>query len=148
MLTPVPAARRALPSVDRLLSSSAVVPLITRFGRAFTTDTIRDLLQAQREKLAQNAAAFAFDEEHFIKACDVELNRRTQPSLRPVFNLTGTVLHTNLGRALMPQSVADAVMTAMTRPVNGISWDATPSPLPIGAKQSSVMLHWSRRARA
>ena len=118
MLTPAPAARRALPSVERLLTSSAVAPLIARFGRALTTDTIRALLQAQRDKLAQNAAAFAFDENHFIARCATELDQRTQPSLRPVFNLTGTVLHTNLGRALMPQSVADAVMTAMTRPVN------------------------------
>ncbi|HTD90382.1 MAG TPA: L-seryl-tRNA(Sec) selenium transferase, partial [Burkholderiales bacterium] len=118
MLTPTPAARRALPSVDRLLSSSAVTPLIARFGRALTTETIRDLLQTQREKLAHNADAFDFDEARFIQACDAELHKRMQPSLRPVFNLTGTVLHTNLGRALMPQSVADAVMTAMTRPVN------------------------------
>jgi L-seryl-tRNA(Ser) seleniumtransferase len=118
MVNPDPAARRALPSVDRLLSSSAVVPLIARFGRALTTETIRDLLQSQREKLTQNTAAFDFDETHFVEACGAELTRRTQPSLRPVFNLTGTVLHTNLGRALMPQSVADAVMTAMTRPVN------------------------------
>ena len=118
MLTPAPAARRALPSVDRLLTGSTVAPLIARFGRALTTDTIRDLLQMQREKLAQNAAAFEFDENLFIANCDAELTQRTQPSLRPVFNLTGTVLHTNLGRALMPQSVADAVMTAMTRPVN------------------------------
>ena len=118
MVNPHPAARRALPSVDRLLSSSAVVTLIARFGRALTTSTIRDLLQAQREKLAQNAAAFEFDEARFITDCEASLAKQTQPSLRPVFNLTGTVLHTNLGRALMPQSVADAVMVAMTRPVN------------------------------
>jgi L-seryl-tRNA(Ser) seleniumtransferase len=118
MVNPDPAARRALPSVDRLLSSSAVAALIARFGRALTTDTIRDLLQAQREKLAQNASEFEFDEARFIAHCETSLAKQTQPSLRPVFNLTGTVLHTNLGRALMPQSVADAVMTAMTRPVN------------------------------
>ncbi len=118
MVNPHPAARRALPSVDRLLSSSAVVTLIARFGRALTTSTMRDLLQAQREKLAQNAAAFEFDEARFITDCEASLAKQTQPSLRPVFNLTGTVLHTNLGRALMPQSVADAVMVAMTRPVN------------------------------
>jgi L-seryl-tRNA(Ser) seleniumtransferase len=118
MLTPAPAARRALPSVDRLLTSGAVAPLIAHFGRALTTDTIRDLLQTQREKLVKNAAAFEFDEDNFIAHCGTELTQRTRPSLRPVFNLTGTVLHTNLGRALMPQSVADAVMTAMTRPVN------------------------------
>jgi L-seryl-tRNA(Ser) seleniumtransferase len=118
MVTPQPAARRALPSVDRLLSSSAVAPLLARFGRALTTDTIRELLQAQREQLAQNTGAYDFDEARFVTACDVELTQQTQPSLRAVFNLTGTVLHTNLGRALMPQAVADAVMVAMTRPVN------------------------------
>lgn len=118
MVNPDPAARRALPSVDRLLTSGSVAPLIARFGRALTTDTIRELLQAQRERLAQNAGAFEFEEAGFMVACETSLAKQTQPSLRPVFNLTGTVLHTNLGRALMPQSVADAVMIAMTRPVN------------------------------
>ncbi len=118
MVNPDPAARRALPSVDRLLSSSAVGALVSRYGRALTTDAIRELLQAQREQLAHDAGTFEFDEPRFIAACNTELAQQTQPSLRPVFNLTGTVLHTNLGRALMPQSVADAVMTAMTRPVN------------------------------
>ncbi len=118
MVNPNPAARRALPSVDRLLTSSAVALVVARYGRALTTDTIRELLQVQREKLAQNAGTFTFDEAGFIAACDASLAKQTQPSLRPVFNLSGTVLHTNLGRAQMPQSVADAVMTAMTRPVN------------------------------
>jgi len=118
VVNPDPAARRALPSVDRLLTGSVAAPLIAQYGRALTTETIRDLLQLQRDRLAQNAAAFEFDDDQFMAACGSELARRTHPSLRPVFNLTGTVLHTNLGRALMPQSVADAVMTAMMRPVN------------------------------
>ncbi len=118
MVNPDPAARRALPSVDRLLSSGPVAALVSQFGRAMTTDTIRTLLQGQREKLAQNAGAFEFDEAHFIADCKTSLEKQTRPSLRPVFNLSGTVLHTNLGRAVMPQSVADAVMIAMTRPVN------------------------------
>jgi len=118
MVNPDPAARRALPSVDRLLTSNGAAALVSRFGRALTTEAIRDQLQAQREQLVQGAGTVEFDENRFLAACEAELARRTQPSLRPVFNLTGTVLHTNLGRALMPQSVADAVMTAMTRPVN------------------------------
>ena len=40
MVNPDPAARRALPSVDRLLTSNAVAPLIARFGRALTTEKI------------------------------------------------------------------------------------------------------------
>ena len=118
MVNPDQAARRALPSVDRLLSSAPVTALIAQYGRMLTVDVIRDLLQAQRDKLAQGHNTFEFDEDRFLAACRDEVAKRNAPSLRPVFNLTGTVLHTNLGRALMPQSVADAVMVAMTRPVN------------------------------
>lgn len=117
MVTSVETARRALPSVDRLLAGGAVAALVKKHGRMMTVEVIRDLLQAQRDKLAQGNAA-EFDDRAFVAACTQELQLRTQPSLRPVINLSGTVLHTNLGRALMPQSVADAVMTAMTRPVN------------------------------
>ena len=120
MLKPAQGARRALPSVDRLLTSDAVGALVARYGRPLVTDVVRDLLETHRRALAGPAAAsaVAFDERGFVDACSALLHERTRPSLRPVFNLTGTVLHTNLGRALMPAAAAEAVVQAMTRPVN------------------------------
>ena len=117
MLSTGPAARRALPSIDRLLSDSRVEALVSRYGRPYVVETLRALLDVQRNALS-DAASGGFDQVAFLEACEHRLVRETAPSLRPVYNLTGTVLHTNLGRALMPERVARAVMEAMTRPVN------------------------------
>src|SRR6185503_5710638 len=83
-------------------------------------DTARTLLSELRGALGSDrpAAGPAFDEDRFVGDCAARLARDAQPSLKPVFNLTGTVLHTNLGRAVMPRSAADAVVQAMTQPVN------------------------------
>ncbi|HEU0289631.1 MAG TPA: L-seryl-tRNA(Sec) selenium transferase, partial [Burkholderiales bacterium] len=116
MLNPAASARRAIPSLDRLLQFEAVADLVARYGRPLVAETARAELAALRAVLSRSDAAF--DENGFVRACAARLERETQPSLKPVFNLTGTVLHTNLGRALMPQEAARAVARAMTRPVN------------------------------
>ncbi len=116
MLNPAASARRAIPSLDRLLQLEAVANLVARYGRPLVADTARAELARLRTALSRSNAAF--DEAGFVRACAEHLARETQPSLKPVFNLTGTVLHTNLGRALMPQEAAQAVARAMTRPVN------------------------------
>ena len=119
MLNPAQAARRALPSVDRLLKHQAVGDLIARYGRPLVVETVRLLLNEQRAAIpSPHADQTSFDEAAFITACTAQLATQTQSSLRRVFNLTGTVLHTNLGRALMPKSAADAVAEAMTHAVN------------------------------
>ena len=120
MLNPSTApARRALPSVDRLLNDVRVGDLVARYGRPLVVETLRVLLERERAKLGEGAPrASPFDEGLFIECCAHTLASQTARSLKPVFNLTGTVLHTNLGRALMPQSAAEAVMEAMTRAVN------------------------------
>ncbi|MCJ2074601.1 L-seryl-tRNA(Sec) selenium transferase [Methylobacterium sp. E-016] len=97
------------PSVERLLGDEASVALVERFGRTALRDAIRDDLAAIR------AGGDGVPEAAEILArVGHALARQASPSLRPVFNLTGTVLHTNLGRALLPPEAAAAVSAVMT----------------------------------
>jgi L-seryl-tRNA(Ser) seleniumtransferase len=120
MLNPAAAARRAIPSLDRLLQLEVIAELTARYGRSLVTEAARAELASLRATLGRRTGnpQAGFDEARFVEACAERLARETRPSLRPVFNLTGTVLHTNLGRAVMPQEAAQAVARAMTRPVN------------------------------
>ncbi|MBM3356667.1 MAG: L-seryl-tRNA(Sec) selenium transferase [Betaproteobacteria bacterium] len=119
MLNTAPAARRAIPSLDKLLRLEGIQSLIARHGRALVTAAARGELAALRATLSHGSAVQgAFDEAAFVARCAERVEREIAPSLRPVFNLTGTVLHTNLGRAPMPEYAARAVARAMTRPVN------------------------------
>lgn len=91
--------RSRLPSVDRLARHADLQEAIARYGRDVVIESIRAVLHSLRmappaqplpdEALALQAAAHAA--------------QWMQPSLRPVLNLTGTVLHTNLGRAPLPR---------------------------------------------
>src|SRR5690349_9813440 len=101
MLNPAASARRAIPSLDRLLKLAAVEEPIGSHGRPLVTEIARDELARLRAALARSPGDF--DEAAFVRACAARLERELQPSLKPVFNLTGTVLHTNLGRAVMPE---------------------------------------------
>src|SRR6185436_17876620 len=105
-------------ALDRLLKLPAIDALVARYGRASVTDTARALLAEIRGTLGAQEPAATFDEDRFAGDCAARLARDAQPSLKPVINLTGTVLHTNLGRAIMPEVAARAVAQAMTRPVN------------------------------
>jgi L-seryl-tRNA(Ser) seleniumtransferase len=116
MLNSAASARRAIPSLDRLLQLAEVAVLVSRYGRPLVAETARAELATLRAALARSGAAF--DEPGFVRACAERLEREAQPSLKTVFNLTGTVLHTNLGRAVMPVEAAEAAARAMTRPVN------------------------------
>jgi len=100
-----------LPSVDRLLKADAVAPLIEAFGRAETTAAIRTTLAGIRKNLAASGGEPP-EEAAILETVSATLTRNAAPSLRPVFNLTGTVLHTNLGRASLPEEAIEAVAAA------------------------------------
>jgi L-seryl-tRNA(Ser) seleniumtransferase len=97
------------PSLDKLLDSAALRALVQCHGREPVLATARQALDAWRHQVP----AQPFDPGAFEATCAVELERQARPALRPVFNLTGTVLHTNLGRAVMAPEAIEAVVAVM-----------------------------------
>jgi L-seryl-tRNA(Ser) seleniumtransferase len=111
-----PMNKSCLPSVDRLVCHPRAQSLIERYGRTATVAAIRDRISAARQNL--EAQTVTPDDASLVAQAGQSLERLFAPSLRPVFNLTGTVLHTNLGRALLPREVADAVASVLTGATN------------------------------
>ncbi len=119
MNTVARAGRASLPSVDRLLASAQGRSLTQRYGRTLTTEGARVVLARHRQRLAAMPPhARAPEEAVLIRDLATHIEEITGSSLKAVFNLTGTVLHTNLGRALYPQAAVAAATVAMKRPVN------------------------------
>lgn len=108
-----------IPSVDRLLNSAAFEPVLARYGRTRVVAGLRVYLDSLRQAaLAGNLDASLVSEVAIGAHIELMLEVGATPTLRAVFNLTGTVLHTNLGRAVLPDSAITAVMQAMRAPVN------------------------------
>ncbi|MDZ7685575.1 MAG: hypothetical protein U5O39_11695 [Gammaproteobacteria bacterium] len=93
----------SLPSVDRLLGSDPGIALIERFGRPTVKGAFRRILDDARTARDQSIP----DEATICALAGDLLAAESAPSLRPVYNLTGTVLHTNLGRAPLPPEAID-----------------------------------------
>jgi L-seryl-tRNA(Ser) seleniumtransferase len=114
------AARAAdIPSVDRLLHAPSFAPLLAQHGRTRVTALVRQHLEdLRRAARAGRLAPEALTGGALAAALATRLTESARPALKPVFNLTGTVLHTNLGRALLPEEAVRAVTRALTAPVN------------------------------
>ena len=97
-----------LPSVDLILRSEAAAPLIQSHGRAEVKDKVRQTLQTMREEMLAGGRSDV-GELAVLGTVLEALERESTPSLRRVINLTGTVIHTNLGRAMLPEEAIAAV---------------------------------------
>jgi L-seryl-tRNA(Ser) seleniumtransferase len=105
-------ALRKLPSVDEVLRTAVAADAASRFGRSAVVSAVRETLAVAR---ANGAAPDG--SEHVAAAALTRLEIAQRPNLRPVFNLTGTVLHTNLGRALWAEAAIAAAQVAMRNAV-------------------------------
>lgn len=101
---------RQLPGVDRLLQEPATLALIDRYGRAATTEAARAVLEAHRREVVAGQRTAAPTTEDLLAAAEVWLAQAFEPSLRPVINATGIIIHTNLGRAPLSRAAIDAVV--------------------------------------
>lgn len=103
---------RKLPSVDEVLKAATAVAAAERFGRSAVVAAVRASIGEARKR--GNNAEFTSSDD-FARASLARLEADAEPKLKPIFNLTGTVLHTNLGRALL----AEAAVAAATRAMRG-----------------------------
>jgi L-seryl-tRNA(Ser) seleniumtransferase len=114
-----PARASDIPSLDRLLSDAVFDPLLTEYARTQVTGALRAELERLRAHAVSGELSLdALSVQTIASNVAARLQQRTRPQLRPVFNLTGTVLHTNLGRALLADTAVQAVVRALTAPVN------------------------------
>jgi L-seryl-tRNA(Ser) seleniumtransferase len=134
--------RRGIPSVERLLRTPRARDLLRRYSRAFVLDAVREELDEVRRSgallgRADGAAARTIGkpgraaagesagtqaatdglEERILAGVEIRLEGGAKPRLRRAVNATGIVLHTNLGRALLPAAVARFVAEVATSPV-------------------------------
>ncbi len=117
MSIPVPTSRlRDLPGVDDVMRHAEGAALVGRFGRVEAAEAIRAALSDLRSALRSGAEA-AISREAVAAEAGCRLAARARSTLRPLFNLTGTVLHTNLGRALLAEAAIGAAVAAMGNPV-------------------------------
>ncbi len=108
---PSPNPLAGLPSVDRLLGERALIALAEVHGRLPVKRCVQAVLALARERIGNGGVAPG--ESELVAQVALAIARDQSPRLRPVFNLTGTVIHTNLGRALLAPEAIDAVGQAM-----------------------------------
>jgi L-seryl-tRNA(Ser) seleniumtransferase len=117
------ASPQALPSIHKLLRLPAVTALVQAHGHTLIAGEARGLLDRLRALAVTGAlASDAVQPDALVQALTEQVARRLAPTIKPVLNLTGTVIHTNLGRALLPQAALDLIAEVMAGP-NNLEYD-------------------------
>jgi L-seryl-tRNA(Ser) seleniumtransferase len=109
----------SVPSIDAILRLDGMIVLIEQYGRTLVTDAVRTVIDNIRIKIPELEEKIIplIEEPAIVSAVIQFLKTEKKPSLRTVYNLTGTVLHTNLGRAVL----ADEAIEAMVKVASGFS---------------------------
>jgi L-seryl-tRNA(Ser) seleniumtransferase len=124
----------SLPSVEKLLQTKLAAQLIAKYGRPLTLYVIRETLGGIRENFIPDTEKTIPERSAILDQVKHNLELHTQPTLIPVINATGVVLHTNLGRAPLSQAAIQA-MDAVAHGYSNLEYD-----LPSG-KRGSRLTH-------
>ena len=101
---------RHIPAIDQLIKTKPMTDCISEFGRPLTLQAIRTVLEEVRLRYSEGDSIPA-EEDLLIGVID-KLASWTAPTLQPVINATGVILHTNLGRAPISSSALQAIQAA------------------------------------
>ncbi len=113
-------ARRQLPAIDRLLQESTVRAWLERHGRPTVVAALRQAVDEAREATVRTGTVPSL--VAILERAAAHLAAATRPSLRPVINATGVIIHTNLGRAPL-SAAAIAAMERVSRGYSTLEFD-------------------------
>lgn len=108
------ASLRGIPSVDEILKTPEIAKWIPTAGREMTVTTIHEVLAEARQQ-AKNGDVSAPNTAEIHSAISRKIEAKLAPSLCPVINATGVILHTNLGRAPLAAEAARRIAATATR---------------------------------
>jgi len=111
---------RSLPSVDKLISDERIKHLEASCSRPFVVEVVRQVLEESRLSISHGKPAPSSDS--LVKSVSDRVRTLAEPSLRPVINATGVVIHTNLGRAPLSQE-AIAAMEEASKGYSNLEFD-------------------------
>ena len=112
-----------LPSVDQLLRAGAVPALLLEHGHTLVVGVARTLLDGLRaQAIAGTLPSAALQPDALANALTLRVQARLAPRMQAVLNLTGTVIHTNLGRALLADAALQHLLRLMAAP-NNLEYD-------------------------
>jgi L-seryl-tRNA(Ser) seleniumtransferase len=115
---------RQIPSVDELLAQARLAALSKRVARNLVVEVARTVLAELRTRIAgdSNCTALGLSATSVEELISTEVERILSRSLQPVINATGVILHTNLGRAPLPETVVDEFRCTATQ-YNNLEYD-------------------------
>ncbi len=103
---------RQIPGVDALLQMDAVQGSLSRHPRKLVLDAIREELEETRNRILQAPESFSgIDPPRLARSIELRADRLAAPTLRPVVNATGIIIHTNLGRAILSEEAIAGIQT-------------------------------------
>ena len=112
---------RRLPSVDKLLSDSRVRDLESSHSRNLVVEVVRQVLEESRQLISRGEPAPSADS--LAASVSGRVRALAEPSLLPVINATGVIIHTNLGRApLSWETMAAMEQASLATPTWSSTW--------------------------
>jgi L-seryl-tRNA(Ser) seleniumtransferase len=100
---------QTLPSVEQLLQMQRAGDLIAHYGRPLALDALRSTLDEVRARLKLDPQVAAPENDLILSQAESRLSAWKAPTLQPVINATGVILHTNLGRAPLSKATIEAM---------------------------------------
>ena len=111
-----------IPGVDTILGAEEAAPLIAKYGHTKLVQCIRDQLSIIRVGLQRKPDSPIPTASDLLAEVKNTLSHLDQGSLQTVLNLTGTVIHTNLGRSQLPQAAIDQI-SAVAAAASNLEYD-------------------------